>query len=125
MMGMRAGTPLLAAILAELDAADEAVKRELAEQLRPYLADDAERLMDVGEKAAQLHLNRDVLARMARDGRIPGAVKVGRRWLFPAIATEILPVDNLGSRRVWSLKPERLRRSPTAPRSSVAAIRGR
>ncbi|MGA2929559.1 MAG: helix-turn-helix domain-containing protein [Solirubrobacteraceae bacterium] len=122
---MRAGTPLLAAILAELDAADEAVKRELADQLRPFLADDAERLMDVGEKAAQLHLNRDVVARMARDGRIPGAVKVGRRWLFPATATEVLPVDNVGSGRGWLLKPKPLRRAQTAPRASVAAIRGR
>jgi hypothetical protein len=123
-MSARAGTPLLTAIIAELDSADEGVKRELACQLRPYLADEDERLLDVDAKAAQLHLNPEVLARMARRGRVPGAIKVGRRWLFPPDTTEILPVDDVGTGRVWTLESKTPPRAPAAPRASVVAIRG-
>lgn len=47
--------------------------------------------MDAAEKAAQLRLTPEVLQRMAREGRIPGARKAGRRWLFPAASVEVLP----------------------------------
>jgi hypothetical protein len=124
-MDRHANAPLLAAIVSELRAADDAVKRELATQLRPYLASGAGDLLDVDEKADQMHLNPDTLARMARAGRIPGAFKSGRRWLFPAASTEILPVAATANLRPLAQVPESPRRLPTSKRNSVSAIRGR
>ena len=118
-------TPLVVAILAELDRGGEPLSRELASRLRPHLIRDAEQLLDSVEKAAQLHLHPDTLTRMARVGRVPGAKKVGQRWLFPTGPTEILPVDVDGGRaHSWSFKPTAPRRSSVTRRTSVAAIRG-
>jgi len=118
-------TPLVVAILAELDRGGAPLRRELASRLRPYFIGEAEQLLDSAEKAAQLHLHPDTLTRMARVGRVPGAKKVGQRWLFPTGATEILPVDVNGSSAYsWSFKPTAPRRSSVTRRASVAAIRG-
>ena len=118
-------TPLVVAMLAELDRGGEPLRRALASRLRPCLVDEAEQLLDSAEKAAQLHLHPDTLTRMARVGRVPGARKVGQRWLFPTRGTEILPVDVDGrSAHSWSFKPTAPRRSSVTRRTSVAAIRG-
>jgi hypothetical protein len=61
---------------------------------------------------------------MARDGRVPGAIKVGRRWLFPPDVTEILPVYDGDATDGWSTEPNARPRASAARRSSIAAIRG-
>ena len=53
-MSARPGNSLLAVFLESLAQADDAVKRELAAYLRPYLADSPGRLLDASEKARQL-----------------------------------------------------------------------
>jgi len=121
----RPGTPLLAAVLAELDGADESLKRELASQLRPFLADHPGRLLDAGEKAQQLGLHPDTLVRMARAGRIPGAKKVGREWRFPADRSDVRPVATQTPASSRLLEPARAPRRRDVGRASVAAIRGR
>jgi hypothetical protein len=119
------GTPLVVAILAELDRGGEPLSRELASRLHPHLIRDAEQLLDSAEKAAQLHLHPDTLTRMARVGRVPGAKKVGQRWLFPIDPTEILPVDvDAGRAHSWAFNPTAPHRSTVTRRTSVAAIRG-
>jgi hypothetical protein len=118
-------TPLVVAILAELDRGGEPLSRELASRLRPHLVRDAEQLLDSAEKAAQLHLHPDTLTRMARVGRVPGAQKVGQRWLFPTSPAEILPVaGDGGTARARSFKRTVPRRPSVTRRTSVAAIRG-
>jgi excisionase family DNA binding protein len=116
-----AGT-VLEGLLASLAEADEGAKRELANHLRPYLADDPGRLLNANEKARQLGLHPDTIVRMARAGRIE-AVKSGRAWRFWADRSEILPAG--GSRTPLLLSIAPVRRSPrVAVPASVAAIRG-
>jgi len=80
------GAGLAEAFLAALLDADESLWRKLAELLRPYLwEDDPARLLDSKAKARQLGLNRDVLTRMHREGRID-AQPVGRALRFRADA---------------------------------------
>lgn len=115
------GAPLLAAILAELECADESLKREVARQLRVHVGnDDPERLLDGSEKAAQLGLHPDTLARMARAGRVPGARKIGREWRFPASRCEILPVRPNAS---LSMVEPRRGRTAASRRASVTLLR--
>jgi hypothetical protein len=117
-----AGAPLLTAILAELERADDSLKREVARQLRPLIGDDDPgQLLDAGEKAAQLGLHPDTLARMARAGRVPGAKKVGREWRFPPGRYDILPVRPKASPSV--IEPRRRRRSAVSRHASVALLR--
>ena len=120
-MSARTGTPFLQALLAELPAADDGDKRELASQLRPFLADDPGRLLDADEKAQQLGLHPDTVVRMARAGRI-WAKKVGREWRFRADLCDILPAGGGPSPAPAAL--QRRRPVATAP-ASFAAIRGR
>jgi excisionase family DNA binding protein len=123
-MSARQRHSLTALILESLAEADDALKRELAAYLRPYLADGPGRLLDAGEKARQLGLHPETLVKMARAGRCKGAVKVGREWRFPSESVEILPPapgGAPGSSRVRS----RPRRPPETVPGSVAAIRGR
>jgi hypothetical protein len=77
---------LAEAFLAAFSDADESLRRKLAELLLPYLwKDDPARLLDSQEKARQLGLNRDVLTRMHREGRIDAQL-VGRTLRFRADA---------------------------------------
>lgn len=49
-------------------------------------------LITVPEAARRLGLSRSRIAKLAKDGRIPGAKKYGRQYLIPAGATiEALP----------------------------------
>lgn len=99
-----------------LDALDDDALSLLAERLRPHLAEPGG-MVDAKEAAARLGLHERTVARMAREGRIPGAVKVGRSWRFRA--------DRLAPRAPIRLaeaaSPRRGRRE--AHRPSVAAIR--
>jgi excisionase family DNA binding protein len=123
-MSPRPGNTLAGLFLESLADADDSVKRELAAYLRPYLADGPGRLLDAGEKARQLGLHSETLVKMARAGRVRGAIKVGREWRFPSENVEILPVAPArGSRSVAT--PAALRRPPAALAGSLAAIRGR
>ncbi len=121
-MTPRARTPLLAALLDALANADETSKRELAEHLRPYLADDPGRLLNAVEKAEQLGLHPDTVARMARAGRLAG-VKVGKSWRFRADRSEIQPVGGNRTPAPPSLTPPRRPARAGVP-ASVTAIRG-
>jgi excisionase family DNA binding protein len=119
----RGKPPFLEALVTALDEADESVKLELADRLRPYLlAEDPGRLLSAEEKAEQLGLHPDTLVRMARNGRIPGAIKAGRAWRFRADCSKILPLEPPTS-MPDSPAPRRRRSAPA--RRSVAAIRGR
>jgi helix-turn-helix protein len=123
-MSARADNSLLALFLDSLARADDALKRELAAYLRPYLADSPGRLLDANEKARQLGLHPETLVKMARAGRCRGAIKVGREWRFPPESLEILPPALEGAPTDSALRP-RLRPPPTGIPGSVAAIRGR
>ena len=129
-MSARPGNSPLAAFVESLAQADDAVKRELAAYLRPYLADSPGRLLDASEKARQLGLHPETLVKMARAGRCRGAIKVGREWRFPSESLEILPPPHEGALASSDL-PAALRRAPTtAPRlccgdsrASLACVR--
>jgi excisionase family DNA binding protein len=114
----RTAADLLSAIVAE---AGEEELRALAVRLRPYLTDTPTRLLSAPEKGEQLGLHPDTVVRMAREGRIPGATKVGREWRFPAQQTEILSAGGASPAQAHHSSQPRRR---TVERSSVAAIRG-
>jgi len=104
---------LLAALRAELAIADEDAKRELAEQLRPYLSHESDCLLDAVEAGPLAKLHPETLVRFAREGRV-WAVKVGREWRFRA--------DRL------AIGPPAAETAPSTPRPPVrrrAAGRGR
>lgn len=72
---------LAAALLDELE--DDAL-RELAARLRPFLpnAEPRPRLVSTREASRRLGVHPGTLARLAREGRIAGARKLGRTWRF-------------------------------------------
>ncbi|PZS15173.1 MAG: hypothetical protein DLM64_00290 [Solirubrobacterales bacterium] len=111
---------LLDAFLAAWAEADESTRCEVGSRLRPYLADDPERLLDAGEMAELLQLHPDTLVKMARTGRI-WAQRAGREWRFRADRSEIAPA---AGEPLVSHAPMSPRRARTV-RASVAAIRGR
>lgn len=100
-----------------LDALDDDALCALAERLRPYLSEPDE-LVDARQAAERLGLHERTVARMAREGRIPGAVKVGREWRFHA--DRLAP--SAPTRLVDSARPRRPRREPH--RAVASAIRG-
>jgi hypothetical protein len=108
-----------AALLAELD---ELACRELAELLRPYLTADPDHLLDAAEAAPPAKLHPDTLVRMAREGRVKGAEKVGREWRFP---TGRLEISAPPCRLVSTESAPATRRAPRRERTSFAAIRER
>jgi hypothetical protein len=123
-MSPRQGDSLLTLFLESLAQADDALKRELAAYLRPYLADRPSRLLDASEKARQLGLHPETLVKMARAGRCRGAIKVGREWRFPPDSIEILP-PAAGAAPASAALPTTVRPPRATVPSSVAAIRGR
>jgi excisionase family DNA binding protein len=50
------------------------------------------KLLDTAAFAELTGLHRDTAARLAREGRIPGARRQGREWRFPANDLQILPI---------------------------------
>ncbi len=41
------------------------------------------KLLDTSTVAKRLNLSRDSVARLFREGRLPGAIRVGGRWRLP------------------------------------------
>jgi len=76
------------------------------------------KLLDTAAFAELTGLHRDTVARMVREGRIPGAHKQGREWRFPADDLQILP--KVQTHR--SAPPARRRNAPSTS-SVVDAIR--
>jgi hypothetical protein len=109
---------LLTALLEEL--ADESACRELAEQLRPHLADAPERLLDAKAKAQQMGVNPETLARWAREGKVPGARRTGKEWRFPTGELDIQPTGS----RACAEPPASPRRARVRDGAGAAAIRG-
>jgi Helix-turn-helix domain len=73
---------------------------ELWERLSAkYGLPDATEILTAAEFAIRHKLHPDTAARLAREGRIPAAQKVGREWRIPEDA-EVLPVSDAAPR--WS-----------------------
>ncbi len=96
--------------------------RELAELLRPDLTAGPDHLLDAAEAAPPAKLHPDTLVRMAREGRVKGAEKVGREWRFPTGRLEISPPP---CRSLSTESAPAVRRAPRRERASFAAIRER
>lgn len=109
-----------AAVLADLT--DEQLS-VLAARLRPHLhADQAAtgRLLSPAEAAARLGIHPKTLTRAARQGRVPGARRVGRCWRFDASQLALEPVAPASS---IAPSPARPRRRAHGASSAVDAIR--
>jgi excisionase family DNA binding protein len=104
------------ALLAELD--DQALA-QLADRLRPYLDQSAERLMTPTEAAAQLSVHPKTLTRAAADGRVPGAQRVGKAWRFRADGLALEPPAGIAPVSVIRTKA-----NARVGTSAVAAIKG-
>lgn len=109
-------------VAAFLDSLDDETLAAVAERLRPHLAEgrDREGLISSRQAAQALGLSERSVVRMARDGRIPGAVKVGRRWRFPAGPL----VVHAPRGQSPALSPRPTRASGSSRQVSVNAIRG-
>jgi excisionase family DNA binding protein len=104
-----------------LDSLDDDALAALAARLGPHLAgDQGEGLLSTKEAADRLNLHERTVVRMAREGRIPGAVKVGRGWRFPPDLMAPLPLEQQASAAAGDSPPRRSRK----PKTSVRAIQG-
>ena len=66
---------------------------QLAERLRPFLADrEPDALLTPAEAAARLGVHAKTLTRAAKDGRVPGARRVGTGWRFDPATLDLHPV---------------------------------
>jgi excisionase family DNA binding protein len=105
-----------------LGALDEAALAALAERLRPHLAaaDDERPLLDPRQAAARLRLHEKTVVRMAREGRLPGAIRIGKGWRFdPAGLVPQPPVHPAAP-----ATPERRAAPAARSHAAVRAIRG-
>lgn len=110
-------------VTAFLDSLDDETLAAVADRLRPHLTNghEPEELISSRQAAQALGLNERSVVRMAREGRIPGAVKIGRRWRFPCGPLVVQPTDQPG---VALSPPAPMRASSASRRVSVEAIRG-
>ena len=109
----------LSPIAALVEHLDQATLEVLAERLRPLLRDPqgSVHLLDPKEAASRLGLSQRTVAKMARDGRLPGAIKVGRGWRIPEDQLNPHPLQ------ADPIRPAAPTRAKYAPRSAVRAIR--
>jgi excisionase family DNA binding protein len=93
----------------------------LARRLRPHLDDQAasSRLLSPAEAAARLGIHK-TLTRAARQGRVPGARRVGRVWRFDASQLDLEPVARAST---LAPPPVRSRRPAHGTSFAVDAIR--
>lgn len=112
---------LAAALVSELG--DEAL-RDLALRLQPFLPQDdatSSELITTKEASKRLRVHEGTVARLAREGRIVGARKLGRSWRFDPNELIALPTSA-------RLEPPNVRRPRGRPVSTsqrvVDAIRG-
>ena len=109
--------PLVTALL---DSLDHEVLAALAERLEPYLDGvAASRIIGPREAAEQLGLHERTVARLAREGRLAGAFKIGRYWRFRA--RELGVIDDVAPPAPTTRAPLRRRRGAQTP--TVHAIR--
>jgi len=94
----------------------------LAKRLRPHLDEQAStgRLLTPVEAAARLGIHVKTLTRAARQGRVPGARRVGRVWRFDASQLDLEPVAGAST---LASSPARPRRRAHGASSAVDAIR--
>jgi excisionase family DNA binding protein len=52
-------------------------------------------MIPTSQAAKLLKVNQSYIRRMAQEGRIPGAIKIGRDWIFPD-KPKIVPSGNSG-----------------------------
>jgi hypothetical protein len=110
------------ALLADLERDPELAARYAA-VLRPYLPTEDEeppRLLTADEASARLRKDRRTLIRAASDGRVTGATRVGRSWMFDPATLALAPP----ARAKPSREPLRPRPQRHAGRDAAAAIRG-
>jgi excisionase family DNA binding protein len=103
------------ALLAELS--DEQILA-LAQRLQPHLQEDRERagrLLSPTDAAARLGVHAKTLTRAAREGRVPGARRVGRAWRFDPSRLDLQPVAHTPTRPPPPRRPTR-----PAPSNSTA-----
>lgn len=121
---MTVRTPVSDPLAAILDCADEGTLDRLAELLAPRLAalpSNGGWLLSPREAAARIGLHEKTVARMAREGRLPGAVKVGRGWRFDPDGLVPQPPARPAARPPSA---PRERAALSTERASVRAIRG-
>ena len=96
---------------------------EFAERLRPFLnaAADTPDLLTPTEAARRLQVSSRTITRAAAAGRVPGAIRAGRRWRFAADKLALEPPP--GSRPTPTPPPPRPRRR-RAQGGAAAAIKG-
>lgn len=107
------------AVLADLT--DEQLS-VLATRLRPHLYAEREafgQLLSPVEAAARLGIHVKTLTRAARQGRVPGARRVGRAWRFDPAQVDLEPVAPAST----IAPPSRSRRRARGASSAVDAIR--
>lgn len=103
-----------------LNALDDDALSLLAERLRPHLDQTNDRMLDPREAADRLGLHERTVVRMAREGRLSGAVKVGRSWRFPISSLlASTPPRRPSAEPAADSRPRRVIKE----RRSVAAIR--
>jgi hypothetical protein len=112
-------TSMLDALAAEAERDPAAAARfRAALKLDPTEGKERPPRLLADEAAARLHISRTTLVRAARDGRVTGAIRVGRSWQFDPKTLALAPPE--------STKPSRI--IPSRPRTSRSgaadAIRG-
>jgi len=110
---------LAGAVLTDLT--DEQL-RVLARRLAPHLDEQTAtgRLLSPAEAAARLGIHVKTLTRAARQGRVPGARRVGRAWRFDASQLDLEPVKRASTP---ASSPAQSRRRAHTTSSAVDAIR--
>jgi excisionase family DNA binding protein len=96
----------------------------LAARLRPHLHAEREaagRLLSPGEAAARLGIHVKTLTRAAREGRVPGARRVGRVWRFDPSQLNLKPIARTPTIAPSPRRPRR--RAHGRASSAVEAIR--
>lgn len=111
---------VLVEILIVLETSPELCRR-FAEALGAFMAAESGEDLDSAAAAARLGYSRDVVVRMARAGRIPGAYKSGREWRFRSHDLRVLPVGNEKPAAAAS-RPAQRRTSSDEPSGAFAAM---
>ncbi|MGN6188035.1 MAG: helix-turn-helix domain-containing protein [Conexibacter sp.] len=115
---------LAGAVLADLTDEQMSV---LARRLRPHLDDQAPsgRLLSPVEAAARLSIHVKTLTRAARQGRVPGARRVGRVWRFDASQLDLEPVKRASTLASSSARPRRRAHDASSAVDAIRSGRGR
>jgi len=115
---------LAAAVLSDLT--DEQL-HALAERLRPHLDDETAtgRLLSPAQAAKRLGIHVKTLTRAARQGRVPGARRVGRVWRFDAAQLDLEPVKRASTLTSPPARPRRRAHGASAAVDAIRTGRGR